>query len=341
MTLIHPVSAGVSRALCGWTGRAGVIRRSRLAPLGAPTRFAAGTRRSVSRSPARPIRAYPALQLSARWPSKTCPKRGAGDEHSVTPLIEAGPPTSWRKLEERVAEILDECGYDVEIQKNATLARGNVNIDVWADDHSSPPNIIAVECKYWATPADKNVVHAFRTVVGDSGANTGLIVSSAGFQKGAVEAAAYSNVRLLDWVQFQEMFVTRWFTEYMCPRVTEEADALKEYTEPINSRIVRKASRLPKDRVEQLNALETKYLLLAVTTMAFNPVLLDRRPDGETRLPTLPLRLSTVHPRGSQLVGQVPDELLDAPALRPLMTALVEHSRRATAEFDEVFGERA
>jgi len=28
-------------------------------------------------------------------------------------------------------------------------------------------------------------------------------------------------------------------------------------------------------------------------------------------------------------------------ALRPLMDALVEHSRRATAEFDDVFGERA
>jgi len=37
--------------------------------------------------------------------------------------------------------------------------------------------------------------------------DTGVIVSSAGFQEGAVEAAAYSNVRLLDWNDFQRMFV--------------------------------------------------------------------------------------------------------------------------------------
>ena len=128
-------------------------------------------------------------------------------------LIEGDAPTRWQELESKVAQILGECGYEVEVQKNVQLARGDVNIDVWADDHGSPSNIIAVECKHWSTAVTKNVVHAFRTVVGDSGANTGLIVSSAGFQDGAVEAAAYSNVRLVDWDEFQEMFVARWLRE--------------------------------------------------------------------------------------------------------------------------------
>src|SRR5688500_5537101 len=137
----------------------------------------------------------------------------------MTALIYPDSPSRWQDLENRVGQILRECGYEVEIQKNVKLARGDVNIDVWADEHSSPPNVIAVECKYWATRATKNVVHGFRTVVGDSGANTGLIVSSGGFQTGAVEAAAYSNVRLLDWSEFQQMFVLRWFHKYMCPRI--------------------------------------------------------------------------------------------------------------------------
>lgn len=119
------------------------------------------------------------------------------------------------------------------------LARGKVNIDVWADDHSSPPNVIAIECKHWATPATKNVVHAFRTVVGDSGANTGLIVSSRGFQDGAVEAAAHSNVRLTDWDDFQGIFVERWYRRYMAARLREEADPLVEYTEPISLASIR------------------------------------------------------------------------------------------------------
>jgi hypothetical protein len=33
--------------------------------------------------------------------------------------------------------------------------------------------------------------------------------------------------------------------------------------------------------------------------------------------------------------------VLDAVALRPLLDALIEHSRRATAEFDQIFGQRA
>lgn len=260
----------------------------------------------------------------------------------MTALIEAERPATWQDLENRIAQILGECGYDVEVQRNVKLARGNVSIDVWADDHNSPRNVIVVECKHWARPVTKNVVHGFRTVVGDSGANTGLLVSSSGFQDGAVEAAAYSNVRLLEWNEFQEMFVTRWFTQYMSPTVAGECDALHQYTEPINSRIFRKADALPDDRREQFKVLRERHLPLAVTNFAFHPVVLDNLlPDGESPVPTLPLRSRTHRPRGAELDGLVPDGVLDATALRPLMTALIDYSRLATTEFDEVFGQRA
>ena len=109
---------------------------------------------------------------------------------AINPPIEAAPPATWQALEAKVAQILAECGYAVEVQKNVELAgRGDANIDVWADEQTSPPNVIAVECKNWKTPAKKHEVHAFRMVVGESGANTGLLVSAAGFQKGALEAA--------------------------------------------------------------------------------------------------------------------------------------------------------
>jgi len=254
----------------------------------------------------------------------------------VTVLIEASAPGRWQDLEARVAQILSECGYDVEVQKNVPLARGDVNIDVWADDHSSPQNIIAVECKDWARPATKNVVHAFQRVVGDSGANTGLIVSSAGFQKGAVEAAAYSNVRLLDWTQFQTMFAVRWFRQYMAPTIAEQTDALHDYTESINSRIFRKADALPPDRQERFKVLRERYSTLAAGNLMFHPAALDWLWSANTPLPNLPLR--NIYRGESDLV---PDDVLDATALRPLMDALIEHSRRAITEFDEVFGERA
>jgi hypothetical protein len=222
----------------------------------------------------------------------------------------------------------------VEVQKNVQLARGDVNIDVWADDHSSPQNIIAIECKHWATPATNNVVHGFRTVVGESGANTGLIVSSAGFQEGAVEAAAYTNVRLLNWSEFQTMFTVRWFREYMSPTLADQTDALREYTESVNSRIARKADALSPDRRERFKVLRERYFVLAGISLLFSPVYIRHRPADE--LPNLPMRGTTEWPYGVLLRGRAPDDVLDATALRPLMSALLEHSRRAIAEFDDV-----
>jgi restriction system protein len=262
----------------------------------------------------------------------------------MTVLIEANPPGRWQDLEAQVAQILKECGYDVEVQKNVQLARGDVNVDVWADDHSSPQNIIAVECKHWATPATKNVVHGFRTVVGDSGANMGLIVSSAGFQKGAFEAATYSNVRLLNWSEFQRMFAARWFRQYMSPTLTDQTDILREYTEPVDTRITHKADALPPDRQERLKVLRERYIPLAGTIVIFSPPFIQHRPAD--LLPNLPMRTSTVWPygiwpHGYLRDGHVPDDVLDATALRPFMDTLLEYSRRAIAEFDEVFGERA
>ncbi len=56
----------------------------------------------------------------------------------------------------------------------------------------------------------KTVVHAFRTVVTDDGANIGFMISRSGFQKGAYEAAEKSNVHLVDWYEFQALFLERW-----------------------------------------------------------------------------------------------------------------------------------
>jgi restriction system protein len=250
-------------------------------------------------------------------------------------LIDGNPPGSWRDLEARVAKVLADCGYDVEVQKNVPLARGNVDVDVWADDHSVPPNVIVVECKHWATPATKSVVHAFRSVVGDSGANTGLLVSTAGFQSGAVAAAKYSNVRLFSWVQFQELFAPRWFQSYMAPLLQKEVDPLIEYTEPINSRILCKAAALPEERREQFRQLRDKHFGLG---LALLPLFFDLPGQSiEDAFSRLPLRSRFIESR----LDSLPAAVLDAMALRPLTEALCDAFREAISEFDEVFGERA
>jgi len=175
-------------------------------------------------------------------------------------------PASWRDLQGYVARILSECGVATAIEKVVKTARGKVEIDVWAHDSSStPPQTYLVECKRWRDAVPQTVVHAFRTVVGDSGANWGAIVSSNGFQSGAYEAARYSNVRLLSWLEFQNLFAESWFEHYFCRLVGEKCDPLVEYTEPINSRIFKKADILSESHVRSLCIFVRHICLLLCT----------------------------------------------------------------------------
>lgn len=155
-------------------------------------------------------------------------------------------PSSWRDLQIRVAAILSDIGYICTIERDIDTVRGKVNIDVYAEKTGiGPSQVILAECKYWTANVPKSVVHSFRTVVGDSGANYGYIVSKTGFQSGAIEAVDKSNVSLLTWDEFQEFFKAAWlyaminknhvlgkslmdFTDYMGDFYDKEYDLLSD-----------------------------------------------------------------------------------------------------------------
>lgn len=82
------------------------------------------------------------------------------------------------------------------------------------DSIQQPHTIYLCECKHWQSRVPRTIVHAFRTVVADYGANVGLTVSHAGFQSGAFAAAENSNVRLLDWRSFEAMLEARWIQQH-------------------------------------------------------------------------------------------------------------------------------
>jgi hypothetical protein len=93
----------------------------------------------------------------------------------------------------------DTCGTTIH------TVRGYVDVDIVIEDTTRQPHtLILCECKHWKRKIPKSVVHAFRTVVQDSGASIGYVISEQGFQTGATAAAATSNVRLVTW--------KRWFT---------------------------------------------------------------------------------------------------------------------------------
>ena len=114
-------------------------------------------------------------------PSRSFPK--ANCEHSMR--INARAPLDWRDLQTQAARVLSESGLTAEVEKTIQLVRGTVTVDVHARDLcGTPPLLYLCECKNWATPVSKETVHAFRTVVNDSGAHCGFLISKAGFQSG-------------------------------------------------------------------------------------------------------------------------------------------------------------
>lgn len=244
-------------------------------------------------------------------------------------------PTNWRDLQNQVALILQECGLDCQIEKNLQTVRGSVVVDVYAEDKTTQPTAIYLcECKLWQSAVPKTVVHAFRTVVSDFGANWGFVISSAGFQSGAFDAVVNSNIRLITWMDFESLFVDRWIEQYMRPRL-QELDPLVEYTEPINSRIFRKADELDEhaqDRFVQLRRQYGDLTFLALHYYLPIPSDLRSRPD-------LPLRRATKTERA--ITTKLPDAVLDAMCLRDFLDSIYKYGNEGIAAFDEIFGGRA
>lgn len=122
-------------------------------------------------------------------------------------MITSTEPDSWHDLQNQVALVLEECGFDVEVEKKIGTVRGEVELDVYAEEITKGRKYsIAVECKIWSNSIPQHVVHSFRTVVADLGVNAGYIVAKTGFQSGAFSAADLTNIQLLTWPDFQAQF---------------------------------------------------------------------------------------------------------------------------------------
>lgn len=131
-------------------------------------------------------------------------------------LIPASAIRDWRDLQDKVADLFREMGYEVRSPHVVDMVRGRKEIDVYVvDPRTSVPQVILIECKHWAGPVHQETVHSMRTVVQDTGANSGIIVSSGGFQSGAGEAAANSNIDLKTWEALQVAYGNEWYLRQM------------------------------------------------------------------------------------------------------------------------------
>jgi len=251
----------------------------------------------------------------------------------------SGLPIDWHELQTQVTRIFSECGFAAETDRAIETVRGTVNVDVYAEDTTQTPHLIYLcECKLWKSAVPKTVVHSFRTVVVDYGANCGFIISSRRFQKGAYEAATNTNIRLLNWIQFQELFMDRWIKAYMLPRLFQESDALVEYTEPINSRIFRKADALTPAQQERFKQLRSQYQVLAYLALHLSIQIYHH--SMKVEIPQLPIK-DGMRIDYRSIEGGLPPELCEASTLRDFLETFSKYLQQGTAEFDQLFGERA
>lgn len=243
-------------------------------------------------------------------------------------MITEAVPSDWKDLQQSVAQLLKECGFAVEIEKTVATVRGSVEIDVYAEEQvRGRKYVILVECKHWKSRVPQGVIHAFRTVVSDIGANVGYLVSMAGFQSGAFTAAELTNLRLLNWAQFQDEFERTWYETHLMPTVADRLDALLSYTEPF---LPAWFDALSETGQREYLALKDAYDRFGVLMMMFTPYshLLNGGRD-----PRVPLPLRDRLGAAADNLKHWPNAVLDSRGYKELLTASTEFGEQIVARF--------
>lgn len=249
-------------------------------------------------------------------------------------MIESKIPNTWVDLQNEVFKIFLECGFESETPKIIETVRGKVEVDVFAVDSSfKPAPVYLCECKHWKSAIPQTIIHGFRTVVSDFGANWGLIISLNGYQSGAFEAIKNTNIKLLNWLEFQNLFEERWYKDYFQRQLNYVAEPLIDYTEPINSRIFEKADLLTPSAQEEFRRLRSKYGNIAFTAISLYA------PWHSNELIKLPLNDKQV--KSLEQRDYLPLELFEAVAYRDVLQILLSYIKEGLEEFDDVFGCRA
>ncbi|MGE4589041.1 MAG: restriction endonuclease [Acidaminococcaceae bacterium] len=257
-------------------------------------------------------------------------------------MIFSTQPSTWKDLQDRVCQILKQCGYYAESPKEIYTARSSkLEVDVYAEDTSIHHQVIICECKCWNSNIPQSVVHAFRAQLDDIGANLGLLISKNGFQPGAVDAARFTNIKLLSWKEFEALYQPLWYKKYFLLRVDEICDAFIEYNEPINSRIFKKADALAIDRRQRFIDLRGKHIamctLCSSLSATYYRAAMQHNFNSVQQL-SLPLSKNIEY---KQLANYLDNRIRSTEFYLEFLDLIEEYVTNALAEFDDVFGERA
>ncbi len=242
-------------------------------------------------------------------------------------MIEKNTPDTWQNLQNSVANLLEECGFSVEIERPTRGARGTVALDVYAEEVIDRRKYsIAVECKYWKSRVPQTIVHGFRTVVADTGIHKGYIVSMEGFQSGAFDASELTNISIMTWEEFQIEFLETWHDRYFTQKIAE-LSPLMTYCEPF---LPHWFDQMSDEDKASFIALKEDYDSLGMFAQSLGPWL---RKLGMAEIPVLPLASRFVAVQDSH---GIPEVILSASRYRELLDTILDHGSRALVAFQKL-----
>lgn len=235
-------------------------------------------------------------------------------------------PNDWKDLQNKVSEILEQCGFNVKTELIVKTARGEVELDVYAEEMVKGRKYsIVCECKYWKANIPQNVVHGFRTIINDLGCNIGYLISTSDFQSGSLNTSKYTNVELLTWDTFLDLFMESWYESYLSPQIAYRLGPLLSYTEPILPKWFNKMTESDKKAFLKL---KDKYDLFGSLIMIFTPY---AKMINNNTIPCLPLYDRIVE--NKNFINQIPVEILIESGYKEFFEKCCEFGAIAIGEF--------
>lgn len=103
--------------------------------------------------------------------------------------------SSWQDYQFKTRDFFRSLGLNANCDVTVEGVRTNHDVDVVVDIEAVGFNVRwLVECKHWKSAVNQLHVLGFRQILTDVGADRGFILCETGFQSGAVEASAFTNV---------------------------------------------------------------------------------------------------------------------------------------------------
>lgn len=251
-------------------------------------------------------------------------------------MIDNPYPKKWQDLQIGVNRIFLDVGLLSEVEKDLPTPRGSVNVDVFAIDERSLDKIsYIVECKNWGKSIPQSVVHSFTTVMQETGANVGFIISKHGLQSGAKEYTTNTNITGLTYLEFQQRYFDAWWIRYFCPLVGNKADRVLYYTEEFNWRRDREYNKLCQEKKVLFDRLRSEYFVHSWMLAKFNhPILMPS--IGANPITDTP---SSLEKFKIEVLSRItPDVTWYCDTFRELLVLIIEFLSDIEEKFNSLFG---